>query len=137
MAWLNATPKPDPRSKRAKIEADQPRLSRIEQMKKAGTVPILPPNPLPHIVDRLVEMGMTEAAGMGAVPLGWPTIVAWQHATGVELSPWEGRLIRKLSAEYLAEGRRAEAENCPPPWHAGVTAREIETERARLEMVLG
>lgn len=137
MAWVGSTPKPPPGSKRAKLADETLRLSRLEQMKKDGLTPQMPPNPMPHIIERLVEMGLTEAAGMGAGPLGWLTIDAWQRVTGVPLSLWEARLIRKLSSEYLAESRRAESENCPAPWRAEVTQREREIEQARLEMVLG
>lgn len=135
MAWLNATPKPDERTKRA--QAGGPSISRAEQMKKNGIVPAMPPNPAPHIIARLVEIGLTEAAGMGAGPISWQSIHAWQALTGVHLPPWEARLLRSLSLDYVAEGRRAESETCPPPWRSEVTARERETELQRLEMVLG
>lgn len=106
-------------------------------MKKNGVTPPMPPNPAPHIVNRLIEMGLSEANGMGASPLSWREIMAWQTATGVDLPPWEARLIRTLSVAYLAESRNAESENCPPPWRAPVTRREMDTEEARLRMVLG
>lgn len=137
MAWLHATPKPDERTRRAKILADAPKLTRLEKLKRDGVTPPMPPNPAPHIVDRLVEIGMSEAAGMGVAPLSWREIDAWCARTGVDLEPWEGRLLRRLSSEYIAEGRRAESENCPPPWRAPVTEREVKAERAGLEMVLG
>jgi hypothetical protein len=137
MAWLNATPKPDPRTKRAKTDDQPPPVSRIERMRKDGTTAKLPPNPLPHIISRLVEIGLTEANGMGASPLSWREINEWQHATGVDLPAWEARLIRHLSVAYIAESRRAESENCPPPWRAEVTDREREAAQARLELVLG
>ena len=70
-------------------------------------------------------------------PISWLTIDAWQRVTGVHLAPWEARLIRTLSIEYLAEHRRAESENCPAPWRAEVTQQERNAEQARLEMVLG
>lgn len=130
-------PKPDARSKRARIEPTGPRLSRLDELKRQKITPVMPPNPAPHLIDRLIEIGLTEAAGMGAVPLSWREINAWCDRTGVDLQPWEARLIRTLSSIYLAEGRRAESETCPPPWRAPVTARERETEEARLRMVLG
>jgi hypothetical protein len=73
---------------------------------------------------------------MGAGPVSWREINEWQRATGINLPAWEARLIRRLSSEYLAETRRAESENCPPPWRAEVTQREREVELARLQMVL-
>ncbi|UAK26553.1 hypothetical protein K8P63_07025 [Sphingomonas nostoxanthinifaciens] len=106
-------------------------------MKRHGVEPEMPVNPAPHIINRLIEVGLVEAAGMGASPMSWREINDWQRATGVDLSAWEARLLRRLSSEYLAEGRRAESENCPPPWRAPVTAREREVEQAQLMTVLG
>jgi hypothetical protein len=97
----------------------------------------MPPNPAPHIIDRLIEIGLTEAAGMGAVPVSWREINAWCERTRVDLLPWEARLIRRLSADYLAMSRKAESETCPPPWRAPVTEQERDSELARLRMVLG
>ncbi len=135
MAWLNATPKPDERSKRAKTAAGT--ISRRDKMKRDGITPRMPPNPAPHIITRLVEIGLTESNGMGATPLSWREIVAWQSATGVILSPWEARLIRSLSISYIAEGRRAEAEACPPPWRTALTAQERMAAEDALWAVLG
>lgn len=136
MAWLNATPKPDERSKRAKLQADTPQLSRMDSLKRDGVTLMMPPNPAPHIVDRLIEMGMSEAAGMGVAPLSWREIDAWCARTAVDLDPWEGRLLRRLSAEYIAEGRRAEREACPPPWRGPVTESEVKAERLALDLLL-
>lgn len=137
MAWLHATPKPAEGTKRAKILADRPAASRIEKMKKEGITPMMPPNPAPHIVDWLFQVGPTEAAGMGTVAISWQAIDAWCARTCVDLDPWEARMLRRLSAEYVAEARRAEAETCPPPWHQRVTEQEMAAEKAGLEMVLG
>lgn len=137
MAWLHATPKPPEGSKRAKSEAQQPKLSRLDQMKKDGITAQMPPNPLPHILTRFIEMGITESNGMGPSPLSWATIEGWQRITAVDLAPWEARLLRQMSLAYIAEGRKAEAENCPPPWRAEVTPRELDIAEAKLRMVLG
>ena len=137
MAWLHATPKPPEGSKRAKFEANAKRVSRLEKLKRDKIAPSMPPNPAPHIIDRLVEIGLSEAAGMGVAPLSWREINEWQAATCVTLAPWESRLIRRLSAEYIAEGRRAEDDTCPPPWRAPVTQREIDTEAAQIRALMG
>lgn len=140
LAWLQATPKPSPGTRRAKMATDHapPRLSRLDELKKAGIRnPPMPPNPMPHLVDRLIEMGLTEAGGMGAAPLSWLTIDAWQRVTGVTIAPWEARLIRRLSTDYLAMSRAAESENCPAPWRAPITAEQRASEVERLKLVLG
>ncbi len=128
MAWLAAAPKPDPRSRRAKEASQDEPVSRLEAMKARGIIPEMPPNPMPHLINWLVEMGLTEPAGMGIGPVGWQTIDAWCRRTFIALAPWEARLIRHLSVSYVAENRRAEVEGCPAPWRASVTQREKELE---------
>jgi len=134
MAWLNAMPKPDPRTKRGQAADQPPAISRAAKMKKDGIPIQMPPSPAPHIIDRLVEIGLTDADG---APISWLAINEWQRATCVHLAPWEARLIRRLSVEYVAESRRAESENAAPPWRTDVTPREREVEEARLRTVLG
>lgn len=137
MAWLNATPKPPTGSERAKALGDKKLPTRIEAMRAQNEVPRMPPNPAPHIIDRLIEIGLTEAAGMGIAPLSWCEIDAWCRRTCVAVTPWEARLIRSLSIAYVAEARAAESENASPPWRTEPTERERAMELARLEMVLG
>lgn len=107
-------------------------------MRRTGIkAPPMPDNPAPHITDRLVEMGLTQAAGMTAVPLSWQEINAWCDRTSIDLPPWEARLIRRLSGDYLAESRAAEAETCPPPWRAPASEASIAAELQVLDAVLG
>lgn len=74
---------------------------------------------------------------MGVGPVSWQSLAAWQQATGVRIDPWELRLLRRLSVEYVAEGHRAEAENAPPPWPWQPTPDEREFGEAQLRAVLG
>ncbi|MCW2395892.1 hypothetical protein M2343_002308 [Sphingobium sp. B8D3B] len=106
-------------------------------MKRDKVTPPMPPISARHIIDRLVEMGISQSNGMGSSPLCFTEIEAWQRVTGVRLAPWEARLIRKLSSDYLAESRKAESENCPPPWRWKVTQAERTAELALLEEILG
>jgi hypothetical protein len=137
MAWLHATPKPDERSRRAKLANQPPSISRREQMRRDKITPQMPPNPAPHVIERFIEMGMTESNGMSASPLSWREITAWCERTCINLPPWESRLMRTLSTEYLAEGRRAEVEHCPAPWRGEITQRERDLAEARLDRLLG
>src|SRR3546814_10073530 len=108
------------------------KLSRLDRMKKDGIPLQMPSNPMPHIITRLLEIGIAEAGGMASVPISWGEIGAWQRNTGVRLDQWEARLMRKLSSEYVTECRRAESENCPPPWRAEVTQLERDIAEAKL-----
>lgn len=139
MAWLNAVPKPDPRSRRAKAEENgPPRLSRLDELKRKTITPLMPPNPAPALIARLIEIGLTEGGGMAPVPLSWGAINEWAKAVEVDLEPWEKRLMRALSVEYIAESRRAERESCPAPWRAPViTQAEREAEVDELRSLLG
>lgn len=132
LGWLHATPAPPKESKRAPSK-----LSRLERMQRDGIEPEMPPNPAPHITGWLVDMGIVEARGMGNAALSWAEIDAWCRRTRVDLEPWVARLIRHLSAAYIAEGRRAESETCPAPWRTQVSQRERDADEARLSMVLG
>lgn len=135
MAWLNTAPKP-PKGVNVPENAPPP-VSRMAQMKADKIVPRMPDNPAPHFINRLIEIGLTETTGFGAAPLAWSSIVAWQEAVCISLQPWEARLIRKLSVEYLAETRRAEEAGCPAPFQTERSQRELEVEDERLRMVLG
>lgn len=97
----------------------------------------MPPNPAPHIIGWLTEIGLAGVGGMAAVPVPWSEISEWQRNSGITLEPWVARLIRRLSVDYVAMSRKAEEEHCPPPWRAPVSAWERDTETERLMMVLG
>ncbi|WP_246616648.1 hypothetical protein [Sphingomonas yunnanensis] len=97
----------------------------------------MPANPAPHMTDRLIEMGLTEAAGMTAVPLSWAAINAWCVATAVDLPPWERKLMRRLSSDFLSTARDAEVETCPPPWRSPASRETIAAELSVLDELLG
>lgn len=105
-------------------------------MKLGGSLPPMPFNPAPIVIERLMEVGLFEANGMGITPISWPTIDAWCRCTRLDLSPWAVRLLRRLSADYVAESRRADDETAPSPWRAPVMKSEADLEEARLLAVL-
>ncbi|WP_235530339.1 hypothetical protein [Sphingomonas sp. Leaf62] len=107
-------------------------VSRLTAM-NARKVPVaMPPNRLPHMISRWIEIGMTAGGGMAPAALSWLEINEWQKSSCITLCPWESRTIHALSVAYVAEGRRAEEEACPPPWRAPVTAEERASEEAAL-----
>lgn len=137
LAYLQAVPRPPRGSKRAEAFDPGAALSRRDQMKKDGVPVLMPVNPAPHIIDRLIEVGLTEAAGMGAGPVSWGAINEWQRATRVILPPWEAKLLRRLSSDYLSMSRAAEEETCPAPWRGVPTEAAIKAELRALDAVLG
>lgn len=105
-------------------------------MKADGVEPEMPPLSAPHLFDRLMEIGPVDFGGMDRVTLGWCTIIAWREATSTTLAPWEARLIRRASAEYLAETRRASKVDAVAPWGVG-TASYREAVDRRLAAMFG
>lgn len=69
-----------------------------------------------YILDFLFEVGPTMAVGMGSAPLTFAEIEAWQRMVGIELSPFEAKLLRSLSVAYLDESYAATKRDCPPPY---------------------
>lgn len=69
-----------------------------------------------YFIEALFDAGPVVSGPQGASPLSWRDLQAWQAGSGVSLPPWQLRLLRRLSSEYLAESLRAEAEDAPPPW---------------------
>lgn len=92
---------------------------------------------MPHLIERLLEIGLTQATGAGIGPITWGEIDAWCNRTRIDLDPWESRLIHRLSTIYVAEGPKAEVETCPPPWRGKVTAAERQADEDELRAVLG
>jgi hypothetical protein len=82
------------------------------------------PEEAAYLVGALMEAGPTSAAGMGEVPLTWADLLAYQQGTAQHFQPWELRLIRRLSGEYLSESIRAKARDARAPWVTEVTAEQ-------------
>lgn len=81
-----------------------------------GVEPDLPPATAPWVVEKLMEVGPVVSAGMGPGPITWRDIAAWQEVTGFPLDPWEARLLRTLSIDYLTMMNEARKLDCPAPW---------------------
>lgn len=105
------------------------RGSRLESLRSKGRDPKLPQAPLPYLVGYLFEVGPASAGGFGMVPLTHQEILAWQENMQRRLQPWEVDMLRRMSAEYVAELRRAEDPAAPAPWDGEVVTEE---ERARV-----
>lgn len=84
-----------------------------------------------------MELGPTEATGMGRAPIAWQTIAAWKRLTGAALTEWEALLLRKLSSQFLAESIAAESLNCAAPWSAVPTSIDHAANERQLRAVLG
>lgn len=111
-AWLGAVPEA-----KESTQADSAELSRRERIERDGGEIDMPPlGEGEYLIAYLYELGPTVAAGIGAGPVTFVEMAAWQAACGFELEPWEAHLLRRLSIDYLAESHRATKQNCPPPY---------------------
>lgn len=121
-AWLHTAP----------ISKDGKRAeqSRMEAMMARDEAPVIPPNPASYLTTWLFEIGPTAIGGMGEGPLGYQDFTAWQAVSGIELMPWEARLLRRLSSEYMAERQRAEEPTALAPYNE---QGEIAARRDRVE----
>jgi hypothetical protein len=140
LAWLQATPVADvepSRSLSKRQKPEEPTLTRAEIMAKKGVVPDLPYLSGGHyLIDYLMEAGPISAAGMGPVVLTWPELNAWVERTGVDLQPWESRMVRRLSADYLTQSRKSEKLDCPSPAFKPLTDEAREVLAKQLESAL-
>lgn len=109
-----------------------PVLSRLEQMRKVrkdkNYEAPMPPVDAQYILDYFFEIGPLMAAGMSGGPITHEEMVAWQRNTGIELSSWQARFIRRLSSDYLGESQRAEKRDCKAPWQVEVVDKKIIAE---------
>jgi hypothetical protein len=85
-------------------------------MRNDGINPAMPPNDAPYLLEYFWEVGPALSGGMGDAPLTFQEIQSYQDQIGIELQPWEVRLLRRLSGEYLAESQKATKLNYPAPW---------------------
>lgn len=65
-----------------------------------------------YLVEYLIELGVTY--GEQAVP--YSEIESWQRQSGVELQPWESRVVKQLSEAYLSESHAARDPDAKSPW---------------------
>lgn len=85
-----------------------------------------------------MEIGPVDMFGGERAPLSWQSIRAWEASMQKKLRPWEARLLRRLSGDYLAESRAAEDEHRTAPWEPMVrTQHDYDAEERRLRDLLG
>ena len=103
------------------------------ERKDEGYVPELPPvDGAAYLVAYLWDIGPTMVAGMGLGPLTHEEIRAWQSNTGVWLQPWETRILRQLSMDYIVEMRDAEKAGHPAPWNPTPSAADLSSVADRM-----
>lgn len=121
MAYLHTAPRP--KARRGMTDAEP--VTRLRAMLDAGLPVEMPPlgQAARQIVEHLLECGPVLHGAMGAVPLTYGEIAAYQQAAGVDMTPWEARMLRRASMTYVSASREAESPDAAPPWVDNTDAR--------------
>jgi hypothetical protein len=90
--------------------------SRLEKYQETGSEVEMPPLTASYLVAYLFEIGPTFPGGMGNVGLPHYEIESWQRLSGIELQPWEIKIIRSASIAYANQSQLATKPECAPPW---------------------
>lgn len=113
MAWLHATPK-QPGSKESQNQKSKCRIDLITE--NGGTVELPEFEVAAYLIDYWKDVGSVSQGGYSAAPLTAIEISAWQQMVGIQLNPWEFRVLREMSRAYLAYLHEAEEFECPAPF---------------------
>ena len=118
MAWLMATPEKQKQSRYKQLVGEDEHHPSLE----------LPPVDFgAYLVEYLQELGFCSYQGMGATPISFLEIQAWQQATGLVLSPWEVLAIHTLSSDYVGQLRTSENPQTPAPFNGGDLEKKRES----------
>lgn len=92
-------------------------LSRAQKIEQNGGTPLFPyVGDAQYVITYWQDIGVVEAGAMGPVPLSSKEIASWQECSGVELQPWEFRVLREMSRRYLIQAEESKKPECPPPY---------------------
>jgi len=130
LAWLSATLTPPPeatpakhQSRKANAQQQQPTTRRQKLLAEGASIELPPLDAGGYLVGYLFDVGPGISNGMGYGPVPYSEILAWQQATGIELTAWEGGMLRSLSCAYCNELAAA-----ADPAMAAPATRELETD---------
>ena len=86
--------------------------SRRDTLDDDGLDIVLPECDAEYLLEYLFELGMT----LGDRPLDHTEIASWQSNTGMELQPFEVRIIKRLSQAYLSASSEYKDPDSETPW---------------------
>ena len=72
--------------------------------------------PAQYLANYWFELGLVGNGAMVPVAISATELLAWQQGSGVELTPWEFRVLREMSRAYIASMNAAENPECQPPY---------------------
>lgn len=93
-------------------------MTRLQTLRAQDTQPDLPTvgHDGAYLVGYLFDAGPLVSTGQGSAALSWRDLAAWQSNTGIELQPWEARIVRALSMGYFNSSIAANHPDCPAPY---------------------
>ena len=99
----------------------------------------LPPVPRAarHLLDQFLELGPASRDASGLAPITFAEIGAWQAVAGIELLPWEARLMRRLSSAYVSQHALSAAPDALPPWGAVTSDAGRDAISRRVRLIFG
>ncbi len=117
-------------------------MTRIKRMKENSEEPMMPENPAPYLTDWLMDIGPSVQGGMAEAEIGYRELQAWQDVIGVELMPWEARILRRLSKDFCSERQRARKPDALAPYDPArvdekAAAEKVDRQFAALFKALG
>ena len=124
-AWLDAIPQ-----REGKKDLPANTVSRRDAiLGKGGSIDMPELECGDYLIKHLFDVGPTLDGGMSSGRITYSEIEAWERKTGIELLPWEAALLRRLSAEYMAESSAAAKHDRPAPFgRPGIVRRSTQKE---------
>ncbi len=118
-AWLHTPPKIEPQQTLKNTKAQQTPSRLQKSRSELGDVGYMPDMPdvegLENVIDYFFECGPALFGSSGPLPLSHCEIAAWKENTGRELSPWEAKLLRQMSIEFVDWSAKAKDPSCLSP----------------------
>lgn len=114
LAWLHTPAKDQAKSRIDHLENVEAILERLPNVE-----------PFDYMVGLFSDIGMAINTGNGLTPVTWQEIESFTKGTGVQLTAWEARTIRDMSAKYANGVVRYTNVNVEAPYQS-------EREKARI-----
>lgn len=68
------------------------------------------------------DLGLVGSGAMGATRLTAQELLAWQEGCGIRLDPWEFRVLREMSSQYISSLHESALPEAPAPLSAAQNA---------------
>lgn len=134
LAWLNTAPAPT--GPKGVPRKDAVAMTRLAAKQKRGEAIEMPPlrREAYYLIEYLLEVGPT---GRDGAVVEWSEIQAWQAMSGVHLSAWDAHMLRRLSAAFSKEVKRAESAAALPPLNPYITEEHRKSVSTRIGVEFG